>query len=305
MLSPPELPARPASRRPIPFPESLLLAVTGLIAFVVAIRAGPGSLVFLETVGKVLVFAGWLEMLRRRPHSAWWRLRYCVAFLFTWVFYTTIRRIVPAIGAPDRDALLLEWDRWLFGETPSVFTESIRGPWLDDLMSAGYLFFHVYLTCAILSSIWEPRERSRRLWNRLLTCFALGYLGYVFFPALGPWAVYPDLYPADFLEGTRWPTWLANSVVRWGTSGWDVFPSLHVLVTLVLLHHDWLHGRLRFWLFLVPGILTILATVYLRYHYAIDALAGLLAYAAIEEIFDRLENPEPGSGPGERSASLV
>jgi membrane-associated phospholipid phosphatase len=65
-------------------------------------------------------------------------------------------------------------------------------------------------------------------------------------------------------------------MVHFGSNGVDVFPSLHIAVPAFILAFDFLHHRKRFWLCLVPVLFLWLSTVYLRYHYFVDVLAGFL-----------------------------
>jgi len=55
----------------------------------------------------------------------------------------------------------------------------------------------------------------------------------------------------------------------------DVFPSVHVAASLYLLLFDWQHCRRRFWWVLGPCLVLWWATVYLRFHYFVDLLAGV------------------------------
>jgi len=65
----------------------------------------------------------------------------------------------------------------------------------------------------------------------------------------------------------------------------DAFPSGHVLVTLLSIGWAW-GCRLRVrWPVTAVGALLVAATVYLRYHYVVDVLAGAV-----------LGHPVPGSG---------
>ena len=58
------------------------------------------------------------------------------------------------------------------------------------------------------------------------------------------------------------------------------FPSSHVSVCTVLMIITWHYGLRRLFWALVPiAVLLFLSTVYIRAHYAIDALAGLVSGA--------------------------
>lgn len=67
-----------------------------------------------------------------------------------------------------------------------------------------------------------------------------------------------------------------DALVRMGSTGVDVFPSLHVAVSLFILGFDFRHNKRRFWIFLIPCVGLWCSTLYLRYHYLIDVLCGVL-----------------------------
>jgi len=56
----------------------------------------------------------------------------------------------------------------------------------------------------------------------------------------------------------------------------DVFPSGHTDITLIVMYLS-IKFKLKSRFFLVPnGILLIFSTMYLRYHYGIDVVGGIL-----------------------------
>ena len=76
------------------------------------------------------------------------------------------------------------------------------------------------------------------------------------------------------------PAGVTNAVAAAGAAR-DAFPSGHAMMTLVAMWWSW-RQRLRLrWALSVIGVLLILATVYLRYHYVVDVLAGALLAVAV------------------------
>ena len=164
------------------------------------------------------------------------RLRILWLYGFTLAFYTAVEWIVPALGRSPWDAQLLAGDRALFGETPAArFAPS---PGWTDLMSACYLSYHLYLHGALAWAALRV-ERAERLTRPLFLAFALGMAGYLLVPATGPAIAWPELFTAPLPGGAM--SALNHAIISRGTSLYDVFPSLHVLMTLVLLDHDWRH----------------------------------------------------------------
>lgn len=239
-------------------PIALLFGVTA-IALLLA-----GSLVWAAGLAGALVAMRLVD--RRLPPRA----RIFWLYAFTLAFYTAVEWIVPALGRAPVDGALLAADRALFGETPAArFTPT---PGWTDLLSGCYLSYHLYLHGAL---IWAAVriETAGRLVRPLFLAFALGMAGYLMVPATGPAIAFPERFAIPIEGG--WMTTVNQAFISRGTSLYDVFPSLHVLMTLTLLHHDWRWLRRRFWIALGPAVGLTVSTLYLRYHYAVDLLAGV------------------------------
>ena len=100
----------------------------------------------------------------------------------------------------------------------------------------------------------------------------LGFAGYCAFPASGP----ARFMSHDLPVLPMGPLGTLNDwIVRTGCNGVDVFPSLHVATTVFWVGFDALENRWRrvAWLAL-PAAGLCFSTLYLRYHYAADVLAG-------------------------------
>jgi membrane-associated phospholipid phosphatase len=91
------------------------------------------------------------------------------------------------------------------------------------------------------------------------------------FPAGGPFRFIEYSVP---LEGPLIYDRTAAGVMA-ASNAVDVFPSVHFAATLYLLLFDWGHRRWHFWVMLLPCVLLWIATMYLRYHYAVDLVAGV------------------------------
>jgi membrane-associated phospholipid phosphatase len=66
------------------------------------------------------------------------------------------------------------------------------------------------------------------------------------------------------------------------------FPSSHVAVTLTTVFFSFRYLRPIRWLHLCMAVLLCLSTIYCRYHYAVDVLAGALAAALLLPVGHRL-----------------
>ena len=195
--------------------------------------------------------------------------------------------IIQSLGRPDMDATLIAIDRWIFGTDPTAWIFRFATPTLTEILQIAYASFYLLM---ILTGL-EPYLRKERetfsfviftfLWG-----FFLSYIGYLFVPGVGPRftlhnfsaldAELPGVFCTsairDFINaGESIPTGAPYALAL---AQRDVFPSGHTEMTLIVMYlATKLKLRTRPFLY-VFGSLLILATVYLRYHYVIDLIAG-------------------------------
>ena len=109
--------------------------------------------------------------------------------------------------------------------------------------------------------------------------FFLSYLGYFLVPALPPYRVYelhgilPHTVPLEGLwltESVRELLYNLEKIKR------DCFPSGHTEISLVVLVLAYKFEKRAFAILLPIVVSLIFSTVYLRYHYVIDVIAGII-----------------------------
>ena len=190
------------------------------------------------------------------------------------VYFQQMRTAIPAISPEKSDPLLRGIDSALLGDTPSILWQNMATPGLTELMSLCYLFFFPYLLMGIVMHFLGPLWRCKGFVAGLFSLYGIGFLGYTLFPAAGPYLAFGGNFSAPLNGGAL--TSFNSALVRMGSSGVDVFPSLHVAVSLFILGFDYQHNKRRFWFCLIPCIGLWSSTLYLRYHYLIDVLCGAL-----------------------------
>ena len=263
--------------------EVVLIALGICTTFALLTVGNRSTPVIIEVLAVSALFLSVILPYRHRTDIFSQRVRLLASFAFVLWYYCAIARIVPALGVSLRDSMLLSFDESLFGHTPAIFCERIATPRLTDLMSLCYVIYHLYLFLAVFHAALLANAASRRLAAYLFTGFAFGFIGYLLVPAIGPAAAYPQLFTTPLHGGLI--SRLVSEVVEKGTSAYDCFPSLHVMITCVLLDHDWREFRPRFWIMLLPSIGLMISTVYLRYHYGVDVLAAFLLFLPLRKTF--------------------
>lgn len=192
------------------------------------------------------------------------------------------RELVPRIGGDDLDRDLMAMDLLLCGGHPARFIDAWQSPGLTDVFRAFWMSYFV-LPFAVLVPLWlRPDPRA---FHRASLAVALGlfvsYAGYYIVPALGP----------GYFPGAvgRTPSAVGTTVDRVldvvvGLEGdmRDTYPSGHVIIASVAV---WAAVRFRIRGLRIPVAVAAtglaVATLYLRYHYLVDVLAGLVIGAIV------------------------
>lgn len=201
-----------------------------------------------------------------------WRLRLIFYPLAMNLTYFLMREAVPKIHPAWADPLLQQVENALFGSAVSLKLQVITTPLLTEVLSFCYFCFFPFLTISIVYYCCREIELLRRFCAGLFTIYGLGFIGYTLLPGQAPWRAMADQFHVPLSGG--WMTRLNDAVVSRGSNAVDAFPSLHCAVSSFLLVFDWWHRRWRFWIYLGPCLGLWIATVYLRYHYAVDCVAG-------------------------------
>ena len=260
------------------------------------VRVGPlhpASLVMAGTAGIQLAV---VVALRGSRSELGQKARLASAYVVGLLLFSAPRLVVPALGLTVRDEQLLAVDRALLGETPAVLLAPYARPWLTELMSACYFSYLVYFHGALAYALLRPVEKGRRLFEAMFTALPAGVVGYLLVPATGPLKAMADSFSQPLLGGPM--TALNDFVVSTGSAVYDVFPSLHVFMTCVMLDHDRREHPLRFKWMLPVAVGLVLSTVYLRYHYAIDLLAGFAWFLAWRLWWAWRSSPKDSDAPG-------
>jgi membrane-associated phospholipid phosphatase len=207
-------------------------------------------------------------------------IRDWLPFLIFLLMYESFRvRTWEAISPVDADPFLLKLDRRLFGETPAVVLDPYARGWITQPLTIAY-FLHLVLP-AVLAVLWYRRDLLifRQFLLTILLAGMIGSIGYVAVPAVGPGVAFPNLFHHK-LSGEIYGS--VTEFIDSARAMRDAFPSLHIGISTIVLYYAWLRDRVTFsWM--LPLILgNWISTIYLRYHYLIDVIAGFItAYLAI------------------------
>jgi membrane-associated phospholipid phosphatase len=182
---------------------------------------------------------------------------------------------VAVHGGRYFDSVIVGWETALFGGSPSQEL-AVALPWLplSEVLHASYLsyYFVIYLPPLYLYLRRRTGEQQTASLALMLAFFA-HYLVFIAFPVEGPRYLFP---PPGGELAQGWVYRLTHTILEAGSSRGAAFPSSHVGVAVV-------QAALAFQLLPRAAPLLTAATlglavgaVYGGFHYASDALAGLV-----------------------------
>jgi membrane-associated phospholipid phosphatase len=219
--------------------------------------------------------------------------------------FTEVGVLIAASRPVDHAATLEKLDRVLFfGVNPIEALERVSAPWLTEVMQWFYTsYLLIPIGIVLLLVLRAGRELVSRSLFALLGVMYLSYVGYYVVPAAGP-NIHSNIGPPGpvaipverlYTFETDLPgLWLAAPLRDWmfqvELTKKDCFPSGHVAVAIVC----WILARRvdrRFGgLFLTLAVGVTVSTVYLRYHYVVDVLAGVLLACFCVTVLPRLHD---------------
>jgi membrane-associated phospholipid phosphatase len=212
-----------------------------------------------------------IAWLRSRDPAFWLRSWYPLP-LHLWLYRET-SYLGMALWGRTFDGPVLAAEEALFGTSPALWLcERAGWLWLCELLHACYMTFWLLLPgLGLVLQRWHgPRALQIFFWCTY-NCFLLCFACFALVPVEGPRHLFPPL--PEHLQGPL--TRLCHAVTEAGAAAAAALPSSHVAVSVVATACAARLAPRLLWLLgpLVVGI--ALATVYGRFHYAVDVLAGL------------------------------
>ena len=211
-------------------------------------------------------------------------LRDWVPFLFIAFIYENLHDVAGRFMHYDIADLMYKWDVLIFGVEPTIWAQKLYSPWLTDTMAADYaLYFALPLAIMFFLSLSGQRRDFRRMVLCLSFVFMMGFVCYVLFPCSPPRYFITEMYTNPHqLKGLFLFNRLQGMLDGFSVIKGGAFPSLHVGISAVALIYAYRFrnrsGLNKFIWFLYMPLVTGLwfSTVYLRHHWVVDIIAGLM-----------------------------
>jgi membrane-associated phospholipid phosphatase len=192
------------------------------------------------------------------------------------VLFDSLGDMIPWLRPRSFDDLLISIDHELFfGNHPTILLERFISPQLTTVLQFAYISY--YPMAAVLGIVLLSRgkvaEFNKAVFGIIL-CFYLSYIGYLLVPAVGPRYTLAHLQTTD-LQANPLVIAIQETLNRLENTKTDAFPSGHTAIALMALYYARAAKEKVMTAVLIPIVTgLVVSTVYLRYHYVIDVLAG-------------------------------
>jgi hypothetical protein len=201
-------------------------------------------------------------------------------FLPLLLYFISEGDYVHNIFFPDLDKYMANFELTIFSVHPGVWlSNALKFKFLSDIISLIYLSY--FILCGYLFILVYKKNNNLFgliVFLLLMTYYILFFVS-MFCPVAGPqyYLVPPD---NQFPVGG-----VFRNFTHWLLIHFDLpacaFPSASAIILCLISFITYMSMRPLFKFVLPLAILILIATIYLKIHYTIDVIAGLLSYPAI------------------------
>lgn len=195
-----------------------------------------------------------------------------ILFIF---FYKAIGPQIFLIFDKPFDWMVHNFELSVFGIDPAFAAQRYIDIWMNEFMNFGYFTYYFLLpTALVLFIIMKKWNSLEKMILSSAVTFYICYLIFIFYPVTGPRFYLEQTYYLPIIGPFFTP--LTQSVVNFGGLYGGAMPSSHCAIALVV---TWRMGRdirqLAIPIVLI-ALLLCTSTVYGRFHYLTDVIAGLI-----------------------------
>ncbi|NOU31813.1 MAG: phosphatase PAP2 family protein [Polyangiaceae bacterium] len=263
--------------------EWALGAYITALAAAALLRSGPSSFA-VSLLGADLciylafVFTARSALTAGTPLGTWAR-RTSVVFALVATFLQ-LDHVLPAVTSRTLDASILALDLRLFGVEPAIAWDRWVTPATTEWFSFFYFgyFFLIAIHVGVATLVVKNTQVQHELALLVTIVFGVGHLTYLLVPGFGPFRHLEGSFQHQLGGPVFWQC--VQHAVGAGGTRTDIFPSLHTAVPTALTLFSLRHRKVGPYRVLAPLMVLVtpqivLATMFLRWHWLLDVVAGL------------------------------
>lgn len=263
------------------------IVLTYLVILTGAVALSPASISRTDCLGHVVPMLGFCLAVLILVRGGLLRDHFFAPFLYRLGVYGTLqisyfelRELLPLVNPSSLDAQLSFIDERVLHFEPSLFMDRLVSPATTEWFAFFYFGYFMLLATHVLPMVFFSR-RSKLVGEfglGLMFVYATAHTLYMVVPGYGPVRYLADRYQHQLPPG-MWLNYVLNAVQSGGAQK-DIFPSLHTAGPVFLSLFSFRHRDKMPFKYTWPFVSffsanIVIATMFLRWHYLIDVLAGI------------------------------
>lgn len=259
--------------------------VTGIILLFASFRLDDIQtklLIRMAVIALIVVIAFFLY----NKHNPFLRIIRNFYFLPVLLYFISEGDYINNIFFPDLDKYMVNFELTLFSDHPGVVMSQVFDfRWFSEFMSLSYLMYYVIFIYFIIRIYRRNQDNFDYIAFLITMTVYLIFFIFILCPVAGPqyYLVPPDNQIPD--------GYFIRDIARWIFLKTDhpasAFPAISSVLLCLICLLTYRNIRSIFKFILPLALIILIASVYLKIHYAIDVIAGLLAFPAIYWISSR------------------
>jgi membrane-associated phospholipid phosphatase len=219
----------------------------------------------------------------------WKTIRLGYPMLLFLMLYESVGFQIPMLNGKMFDSQIHGLEKLIFGNDPGFLLQPYMQIWLNEIMNLAYMSYYFFLPVAVIMLVSKNNFRAlEQLSFSVSFTFYACYILFILYPVAGPRFYLADIYYLPLIGPYITPVVL--EIVKNGGLYGGAMPSSHCAVAFVVVWIIFKEFRKLRLPFGIVFILLCMATVYGRYHYISDVVAGIAVGMACLIIADRIQN---------------
>jgi len=191
------------------------------------------------------------------------------------------------------DPVLYHLENFIFGFQPAeAFSKVFYYKWFSELMHFAYFLYYIVTFLLLVLIFINKKQLFQKYLFIVVGAFFIYYLIFAFIPSVGPQFYFPveqQGVPKGYLfEG------LMEIITRYAESETGAFPSSHIGMMCIFIFIAYKEIKPILALIILFFILMLLATVYIKAHYVVDLVGGIISapliYFIVSSLWDKFFN---------------
>ena len=196
------------------------------------------------------------------------------------IFYLEIPPLTQMVLQRYLDDKVIEWEGRLFNGQPSMyFSARFPSRWLSEFLHLCYFsYYPIVFGLATLLYFQGRHEAFHEVVFAEVLTFNLCLIWYIFMPVMGPYYKFEKIR-GPLTDGFFFK--LVHMILASAASKGTAFPSSHCAIGVIVVLYAARYDPTAFAIMCPFGVGLVVATVYARIHYAVDAILGTVLVIVI------------------------